>query len=62
MTHADIRALAIQTFGEEEKADAWLRRPLAELDNLAPHEVAVTEQGRVLIKNILGKIAWGAAA
>lgn len=61
MTDLDVRALAVQVFGDEHKADTWLRRPLAELNHASPLEVA-TDGGASLIRTILGKIAWGAAA
>jgi putative toxin-antitoxin system antitoxin component (TIGR02293 family) len=57
-----IQTLAEETFGDNEKANSWLRRPLAELHGEAPLMVAQTEAGARLIETILGKIAWGAAA
>jgi len=59
---ARIEALAVQTFEDPEKAAAWLRRPLAELDHRQPLEMAATEAGARVIETILAKIAWGAAA
>jgi putative toxin-antitoxin system antitoxin component (TIGR02293 family) len=57
-----IQTVAEQTFGETEKAAAWLRRPLAELGGQAPLAIAETEAGARVIETILAKIAWGAAA
>ncbi len=57
-----IQTLAEETFGDNQKANRWLRRPLAELDGEAPLTVAQTEAGARVIETILGKIAWGAAA
>jgi putative toxin-antitoxin system antitoxin component (TIGR02293 family) len=57
-----IQTLAEETFGDNEKANQWLRRPLAELQGEAPLTVAQTEAGARVIETILGKIAWGAAA
>jgi putative toxin-antitoxin system antitoxin component (TIGR02293 family) len=57
-----IQILAEDTFGEDEKASRWLRRPLTELGNETPLAVAQTEAGARVIETILGKIAWGAAA
>ncbi|MGE0006947.1 MAG: antitoxin Xre-like helix-turn-helix domain-containing protein [Parvibaculaceae bacterium] len=62
-----VRLLRIQTvaedvFADTAKANAWLRRPLAELNGEAPLNVAQTEAGARLIEIILAKIAWGAAA
>jgi len=49
-------------FGDRDKANAWLRRPLAELRRETPLAIAQTEAGARVIETILGKIAWGAAA
>jgi putative toxin-antitoxin system antitoxin component (TIGR02293 family) len=57
-----IQSVAEGTFGGAEKANAWLRKSLAELDGETPLSVAQTEAGARVIENILGKIAWGAAA
>lgn len=57
-----IQSLAEQTFGDRDKANTWLRRPLLELGGEAPLAVAQTEAGARVIETILGKIAWGAAA
>ncbi len=57
-----VQTLAEDIFGETEKANRWLRRPLRELDNEAPLALAQTEAGARVIETILGKIAWGAAA
>lgn len=62
MSDLEIRTMATRTFGDEQKAEAWLRGPLAELNGVSPLDVAATEQGAALIKTILGKIEWGAAA
>ena len=57
-----IQTLAEETFGDKEKANRWLRRPLTELAGETPIVVARTEAGARVIETILGKIAWGAAA
>lgn len=57
-----VQSLAEQTFGDQEKANRWLRRPLIELGGETPLVVAQTEAGARVIETILGKIAWGAAA
>jgi putative toxin-antitoxin system antitoxin component (TIGR02293 family) len=56
------QTIAEDTFGSTGKANAWLRRPLAELDSETPLDTAGTEAGARLIETILAKIAWGAAA
>lgn len=57
-----VQTLAEDTFGDAAKANAWLRRPLAELHGEQPLALAQTEAGARVIETILGKIAWGAAA
>jgi len=57
-----IQTVAEEAFGSREKANTWLRRPLAELDRETPLDVARTEAGARVIETILAKIAWGAAA
>jgi putative toxin-antitoxin system antitoxin component (TIGR02293 family) len=57
-----IQTVAEETFGNVEKANTWLRHPLAELHGETPLVVAQTEAGARVIETILGKIAWGAAA
>lgn len=57
-----VQTLAEETFGDKEKANHWLRRPLTELSGEPPLDIAQTEVGARVIETILGKIAWGAAA
>jgi putative toxin-antitoxin system antitoxin component (TIGR02293 family) len=57
-----IQTLAEDTFASKDKANVWLRRPLAELHGETPLEIARTEAGARVIETILAKIAWGAAA
>ncbi|WP_292163865.1 antitoxin Xre/MbcA/ParS toxin-binding domain-containing protein [Mesorhizobium sp.] len=57
-----VQSLAEDTFGDNDKANRWLRRPLTELGGETPLEVAQTEAGARVIETILGKVAWGAAA
>jgi putative toxin-antitoxin system antitoxin component (TIGR02293 family) len=57
-----VQTLAEETFGDVAKANAWLRRTLAELHGEPPLAVAQTEAGARVVETILGKIAWGAAA
>lgn len=57
-----VQTLAEEAFADKAKAAAWLRRPLGELRDKAPLDVAQTEAGARLVETILGKIAWGAAA
>lgn len=57
-----IQTVAEDTFGNKEKAHAWLRRPLAEFKGETPFDIAQTETGARVVETILAKIAWGAAA
>ena len=57
-----VQTVAEETFGNVDKANAWLRRSLAELHGEKPLAVAQTEAGARVIETILGKIAWGSAA
>jgi putative toxin-antitoxin system antitoxin component (TIGR02293 family) len=57
-----IQALAEDVFGDIEKANRWLRKPLGILDGRSPLDVARTDSGARLIEQILAKIDWGAAA
>lgn len=56
------QTLAEDAFGSKEKANTWLRRPLAVLNGDTPLDIAQTEAGARVIETILAKIAWGAAA
>lgn len=57
-----IQTVAEDTFASKDKANTWLRRPLAALNGEAPLDIAQTEAGGRVIETILAKIAWGAAA
>lgn len=57
-----IQTLAEETFGGQDKANRWLRQPLAELHGETPMDLSQTEAGVRVIETILGKIAWGSAA
>ncbi|MDP3411039.1 antitoxin Xre/MbcA/ParS toxin-binding domain-containing protein [Bosea sp. (in: a-proteobacteria)] len=45
---AHIQSAAAKAFGDQTKADLWLRRPLASLDGRTPLEVAL-DRGRSTI-------------
>ncbi|MFN4089364.1 MAG: antitoxin Xre/MbcA/ParS toxin-binding domain-containing protein [Alphaproteobacteria bacterium] len=57
-----IQTLAEETFGDRDKAHAWLRRRLALLNGESPLDVTQTEAGARVIEGVPAKIAWGAAA
>ncbi|RLQ85316.1 type II RES/Xre toxin-antitoxin system antitoxin [Notoacmeibacter ruber] len=59
---ARVQAQAIETFGDEARASAWLRRPLRQLSDKAPLTLVRTETGARLVETLLAKLAYGAAA
>lgn len=50
------------TFGSQDKARRWLRRPTAALDGQAPLDLLDTEIGARSVEDLLGRIAHGIAA
>jgi uncharacterized protein (DUF2384 family) len=56
-----VHTVAEDTLGSRELANAWLRRPLAELNGETPHDIAGTEDGARTVEAILAKIASDAA-
>lgn len=66
-TERAIRLLSIQLQAElaledREKARVWLRKPIRILDGMTPLEAAQTEHGAEVVREMLGSLAWGAAA
>jgi putative toxin-antitoxin system antitoxin component (TIGR02293 family) len=66
-TERAIRLVSIQLQAEialesKEKAKVWLRKPLSMLDGATPLEAAQTEHGAEVVREMLGGMAWGAAA
>lgn len=59
---ARLAAHAVSTFGEEEKAAAWLRRPNRALKGEAPIHLLDTDAGTQEIDDILGRIEHGIVA
>lgn len=49
------------TFGDREKAHAWLRRPSAALDGRTPLDLLDTDIGARHVERLLGRIAHGLA-
>lgn len=54
-----VDALAIQVFGNDEKASDWLRRPNKRLDCRAPVDLLETESGVDLVRQMLIQIDEG---
>lgn len=59
---ARIFALAIETFGSEDRARKWLRRPLRQFGGRAPLELLATDLGAHQLEGLLGRIAHGLGA
>ena len=57
-----IQSLAEDVFAEPGNASRWLREPLRMLDDKAPLELARSESGARLLKQLLATIDSGAAA
>lgn len=56
---ARVAAQAVMTFGNEEKAAAWLRRENRSLNNHAPLQLLDTEVGVRQVEDVLGRIQYG---
>jgi putative toxin-antitoxin system antitoxin component (TIGR02293 family) len=56
-----IQTLAEDAFGDTQRANAWLRRPLARAGGQSPFDLARTEAGARAVEEMLARIAWGAA-
>jgi putative toxin-antitoxin system antitoxin component (TIGR02293 family) len=57
-----ITVEAVEAFGDQSKALAWMRRPNAALLGKKPLEMIVTEAGTALVRRSLGVIAYGGVA
>ena len=62
MRAACIIAEAEETFGSQEKAARWLRRPTTALDGEKPISLLDTTEGAHQVESLLGRIAHGIAA
>jgi putative toxin-antitoxin system antitoxin component (TIGR02293 family) len=59
---ARIYALALDTFGNEEKARRWLRKPLRQFGGRTAMQMLETELGAHQVETILGRIGHGLGA
>ncbi len=59
---ARILAMAEETFGSQDKAGAWLRRPTTVLADERPLDLLDTDEGAREVETLLGRIAHGIAA
>jgi putative toxin-antitoxin system antitoxin component (TIGR02293 family) len=56
---ARITALAEEVFGQDEKANRWLRKPKERFDGRTPMEVLRTEAGARLVEEMLLQLDYG---
>lgn len=56
---ARIGARAMEVFGTDEKAAAWLHRPVRALANKTPLELLQTDLGAKRVEDVLGRIEHG---
>jgi putative toxin-antitoxin system antitoxin component (TIGR02293 family) len=59
---ARVLAAAEETFGDQDKAGIWLRRPTAALAGETPLNLLDTNEGARAVETLLGRIAHGIAA
>jgi putative toxin-antitoxin system antitoxin component (TIGR02293 family) len=59
---ARVLAAAEETFGSQEKAGAWLRRPTRALTGASPLNLLDTDEGAREVETLLGRIGHGIAA
>ena len=59
---ARVVAMAEETFGNQQKAAAWLRRPTSPLAGERPLDLLDTDEGAREVETLLGRIAHGIAA
>jgi putative toxin-antitoxin system antitoxin component (TIGR02293 family) len=59
---ARLIAVAEESFGSQEKATIWLRRPTTALGGERPLDLLDTDEGARQVETLLGRIAHGIAA
>lgn len=62
MRTARVIAAAEETFGSQEKAATWLRRPTTALGGDAPLSLLDTSEGALIVEDLLARIDHGLAA
>ncbi len=55
----EIKALADRIFGDEDKAEAWLRQPNASLSGQKPIDMLKDELGTAVVREMLEQIDHG---
>jgi uncharacterized protein (DUF2384 family) len=59
MRQETIRALALEVFGDADKAERWLHRPNRALHGITPLQAAEDDQGAREVETLLGRISHG---
>ena len=59
---ARLIAAAEETFGSQQKANTWLRRPTTALGGEPPLDLLDTDEGARQVETLLGRIGHGIAA
>ena len=59
---ARVMAVAEETYGSQEKAGVWLRRPTTVLAGERPLHLLDTDEGAREVETLLGRISHGIAA
>jgi putative toxin-antitoxin system antitoxin component (TIGR02293 family) len=59
---ARLIAVAEETFGNQDKANVWLRRPTTALGGERPLDLLDTDEGARQVETLLGHIGHGIAA
>ncbi len=55
----EVRTLADRVFGDERRADAWLKRPNATLSGQRPVDLLKDELGAAVVREMLERIDHG---
>lgn len=58
----EIKTLADRVFGDEERAEAWLRRPNGSLSGQSPNDLLKDELGTAVVREMLEQIDHGSFA
>ena len=58
---AQVRATAVEVFGDQDKAETWLRRSSNALCGKRPLDLLDTDEGAHEVETLLGRISHGLA-
>lgn len=60
MSLADLYSFGYEIFGDPEEFNQWIFQPLSALGGQAPYALLDNQYGREEVKNLIGRIAYGA--